>query len=94
MKQIHRVRVNIPGSTIRRFDRMMMDGGVDYAAEGFGKYETVFRRTATFDDGCEADLKVNTNCARPRVYRGAYSPRDTGQQPYEAKLEYPQAKKE
>ena len=50
--------LEIPKDELERWNKLLQLDDIDYEKEGFGKYETVWRRTVKFDDGCEIDIKV------------------------------------
>ena len=47
--------------TIKKWNNLLESDNLDYDDLGFPKMTTVAKWTVKFDDGCEADLKVNTN---------------------------------
>ena len=52
--------VEIPKGVIRKWNDMMRKDRLDYDKLGFKPHENVAKWTATFPDGCFADIKVNT----------------------------------
>lgn len=53
--------INIPKSKLMKWNDLLRDGKVDYDAEKIREFETTAMWTATFADGCFADVKVNAN---------------------------------
>jgi hypothetical protein len=53
--------ITIPKRVIMDWNDKLRDGGLDYDELGYPEYSTVAMWTAKFPDGCEVDIKVNTN---------------------------------
>ena len=59
----HIATIGIPGREVIYWNDKLKSDDLDYSALGWGEYETVAKWTVRFDDGCEADIKVNSNTA-------------------------------
>lgn len=60
-KKVLRGRMEIDAEELREWNEMLDKGDIDFSKKGWNELSTVLCRTVKFEDGCEADLKVNTD---------------------------------
>lgn len=68
----HSTTIELPKAEITKWNDLLSKDSIDFNEHGFKDLETVFKRSAKFENGCEVDFKVNTTSSdrngRGQVY--------------------------
>ena len=60
-ENIESVKLPVERKTLDYWEDLLTKEDLDYDELGFAEYSTVMKWTVKFSDGCEIDIKVNSN---------------------------------